>query len=412
MQNLLSKINFEKSYFYSLIVFALVLPLSRASNSFFVLFLILLFVLKGDYKIYWQTLKSSPLVQGLVAFVSFATLSLLWSKDIVNGMDFLRLYWQWIAIFVIAFNVKKDQIRPIISAFIIGMFISELLSYGMFFDLWQFHGHGSESPTPFMHHIDYSVFLAFTALILLNRILSPRYTKKEKFVMFLFFITIAGNLFINKGRTGQVALLFSIIITVFFHFRFTYKSLLFSTLLIGVIFSTAYVTSSQFKHRVESAQKDIIKLQDSNYASSLGLRVAQYFVAYDILQKHYLIGVGVGDWKSASKEALAIDNHGFSKKVVTYLPKHHFHNQYLNVTVQMGLIGFFLLLYLLYRFVTLKIEDEELKELSILFIAVFSISCLAEPLWMKQFTNILFILFTGLFIGASLHSTDKKVTQD
>ncbi len=409
MQSIIEKINFEKTYFYSFVVFAFLLPLSRASNSFFPLFLILLFLLKGEYKSYINSFKDNALSQAIILFIAFATLSLSWSNNIINGLDFMRFYWQWFAIFAIAFNVKKEQISTIISAFILGIFISEMLSYGMFFDLWKFHGLGSESPSPFMHHIDYSVYLAFSSLILLNRILSNRYSKKEKLFMAIFFVSIATNLFINKGRTGQVGLFVSIILVVMLHYRLSFKTFIISLALVGVVFSSAYTFSSQFQKRVSVAQKDFDKMSNNNYLSSIGRRVAQYYVTDDIFKENPIIGVGVGDWRDASAKALEKDSHGFSKRVVELLPMTHFHSQYLNILVQSGLIGLALFFYLFYRYVTLKIEDDELKELSLVLVSVYMIGFLVEPLWMKQFTNVLFILFSGLFLGASLHSSEKKV---
>jgi len=77
------------------------------------------------------------------------------------------------------------------------------------------------------------------------------------------------------------------------------------------------------------------------------------------------------------------------------------HNQYLLLLLQMGIIGLSLLLYLIYQILKLNIKETELKELSILFVTVFFISCFAEPLFFKQFTIALFILFVGIFIASA-----------
>jgi O-antigen ligase len=413
MKKLMHRINFEKTYSYILPAFAFMLPLSRATNSLFVGMLILLLILQGNYRSHIDRLKHSSFALSILLFIALTLLSLLWTDNLKEGLNTKLLYIQWFAIFAIALNVKKDQIYKIISAFILGMVVSEILSYGMFFELWTIKGHGKAYPSPFMMHIDYSIFLAFTAVILLNRLLSKRYTPKEKWIILFFFLTISGNLFINEGRTGQLAFVAGIFATVFIHYRVTFKSILGALLLIAIIFSSAYHISDKFQARVQAAQNDIHKITEGQLNSSLGIRYAMYSVARDIFEEHPLIGVGVGDYKDAAKEALYKNDHGFAKEVVDFIPKYHFHSQYLNTLVQGGIIGLFLLLMVFYHFATLSISDPELKELSILIVILFMVGFLPEPLLMKQFTNTLFILFAGLFLGASLQnrgSEQKKQT--
>ncbi|MDA3946048.1 MAG: O-antigen ligase family protein [Helicobacteraceae bacterium] len=399
-----SKINFEKTNYYILLAFAFMMPLSRATNSLFDALLILLLLVQGDYKKHFNALKESAFAKAILLFIAFTTLSLLWTDNLEFGLNFKRLYWQWFAIFAIALNVKREQVFPIVTAFIFGMVISEILSYGMFFEFWTIRGNGKEYPSPFMMHIDYSVFLAFTAIILLNRLISNRYTKNEKLLIFFFFVTLSGNLFMNDGRTGQLALLVGIFATVFIHYKITYKSIIGSTLIIVLIFGLAYSVSDKFQTRVHAAQNDIKKIMDGQLQSSWGARVAMYFIAADIVKEHPIIGVGVGDYKDEAKAAMQKDPHGLPEVESEGFPISHFHNQYVNVLVQGGIIGLVLMLMMFYQFAKLSIADPELKELSLLIIVVMLTSFVAEPLWLKQFTNMLFILFSGLFLGASLHA--------
>ena len=372
-------------------------------------------LLQGNYREHYQRLKHSKLALSIFLLAGFTTLSMLWSTESGNTYYYVTFYWQWIAIFAIALNVKIGQIPHIITAFIFGMLVSEFLAYGMFFELWEIRGHGKEYLSPFMYHIAYSVFLAFSATILLNRLLSSHYNKNTKIFMSFFLITVLGNLFLNEGRTGQVAFFISIIVTTFIHFRFTIKTLFLSLALLTVVFGSAYTLSNMFQKRVYMAAKDIRQISEGKYTSSLGARVAFYYVAADIVPQDPIIGVGVGDFQKSAKEALQKDDHGFSKKLVEFIPKYHFHNQYLNVLVQNGFIGLFLLLFMLYNMFTAKIDNKEIKELSILFTTIYAVSFWAEPLLIVRYSSILFILFAGLFLGASLHSketSDKVFKRD
>lgn len=398
-----SKINFEKTNYYVILLFAFMMPLSRATNSLFDALLIVLLLLQGNYRQHFETLRHSALAKVILLFIAYTVLSLLWTEHLHEGLNAKKLYIQWFAIFAIALNVKKEQVFPIVSAFLLGMLVSEVISYGMFFEFWTIKGKGADYPSPFMFHIDYSVFLAFTALVLLNRILSQRYDLKEKLFLLLFFLTVTGNLFINDGRTGQLAFFVGIFAAVFIHFKINLKSIGIAVVLITILFAGAFEFSGKFQKRVHAAQSDIQKITQGNLDSSWGYRVAMYQVAADIFKENPLIGVGVGDYQSAAKTALDKDDHGFSENFKAFLPQRHFHNQYLNVLVQGGLVGLVLMLMIFYYLIRLTIEEPELKELSLLFAVLMLTAFVAEPLWLKQFTNMLFILFIGLFLGASLH---------
>ncbi len=399
-----SKINFEKTNYIIILLYAFMMPLSRATNSLFDALLIILLLLQGNYQKHFNTLKRSPLAKVLLLFIVYTIISLLWTDQLHEGLNVKKLYIQWFAIFAIALSIKKEQVFSVVSAFLLGMLVSELLSYGMFFEFWTIKGKGADYPTPFMMHIDYSVFLAFSAVILLNRMLSKRYDFKEKIFLTLFFLTVTGNLFINDGRTGQLAFLVGIFATVFIHFKVNLKSIGIALLLTTILFSGAYTFSSKFQKRIAFAKQDIQRALSGDLSGSWGGRVAMYIIAADIVKSNPIIGVGVGDYNSAATEALAKNNHNLPERVITQVQHVHFHSQYVNTLVQGGFIALGLMLMIFIAVIRLPIVDPELKELSILFAVVFLTAFVAEPLWLKQFTNMLFILYTGLFLGASLHA--------
>jgi len=390
----------------ALLLFAFALPLSRALDTFFVILFILYFLyrlFRRDTTI--RTLFKEPLAWLIVAFVGYLTLSLAWSPDITNGLKYLRqYYWEWPALFGVTLYVidHPDKARQAVTAFVGGMLISELLSYGMFFGLWQIRGHGPEYPSPFMMHIDYSVYLAVTAMILLNRLFSDRYSTKEKWLMLFFFLTITGNLFINKGRTGQVAFLTAMFVAFFLHYRLTLKNLLKISFLAAMLFGTAYALVPPFQERVHQAVEDLRKLDRSDFHSSLGLRAAQYIVAKELVADHPLLGSGVGGRNAEVAAQLKKESYGFSPFVQEFLATHHAHSQYLQTLIEGGAVAFLIMLAMLWRLGRLKLDDSELHELKTLFLTVFVVGFLTEPLWQKQFSNTLFILMTGLFVGHRL----------
>jgi len=404
--------DFKKIYFYATLVFAFILPLSHAGISFFSILLPLIWIIEGGFKEKFKIIFSSKVFISLLLFLSYSILSILWSSDTKTALNILRLYGYFLSMFVIATSLEKKYITKVISAFLAGMFISEMISYGVFFELWHFKNATVYNPTPFMMHIDYSVFLAFSSILLLDRVLSENFSIKEKLLYFFFFLTVTGNLFLSIGRTGQVAYIVAIFVLMILKYKVTLKSFVYAFLTFSVVFFSAYNLSHTFQTRVHMAKHDIKLLSKGDLNSSWGIRVAYWIVSYEVLKKHPF-GVGLGDYKSGIKKELNSNKYDFlNKDTKDFMKNSHPHNQYLLVLLQTGVIGIVLFLCFIYQTFKIKISDKSLKNLSILFFTVFYISCFAEPLFIKQFTLNLYVLFVGLFLAASFKGSYQQIQKN
>lgn len=401
------KIFHDRIFYYSALLFAFTIPLSHAAISFFVFWFIALFLLIHDYKNACLQIKESRGFWAMGVFIVFMFSSVLWSSQTHEALNQIRLYSYWIIIPILAISLKKEWLPHIITAFISGMFISEIIAYGIYFEWWTFKDRTPSYPSPFMFHIHYSIFLATTAIILLSRIFSDRYTWRTKFPMLMFFLTSTGNLMISTGRTGQLAFLVALAVAVILHYRLTIKSFLIFVTLSSILFIGAYTTLPLFQKRFDLAISDVQRFQEGNFDTSWGLRAAFWIVTYDILREHPLIGVGIGDYKLGATEALVNNNHGFSQETIKWCQTYDFHNQYLMILGQGGLIGFTLMIWMFIEFFKLKIKTQELKEFSILGFTVFIVSFISESLWTLQFPIILFVFITSISLAASTNQGDK-----
>ena len=398
----LQKINYNKIFYHSILIFAFILPLSRAGISFFIILLPLLWIIEGNFIKKYQQIRSNKLLVIILIYLLFNIFSILWSNNIEQSLNVLRLNSYWLSLFVIATSIKKEQVPKIISFFLAGMFISEVIAYGVFFELWQFKHATVENPSPFMFWIDYSVFMAFTSILLLNRILSTNYSYKQKFIFFIFFLSVTGNLFLAIGRTGQVAFIVAMFVMMIIHYKLNIKSILLSLIILSTIFTTAYQISDSFKMRANSGIKDIQNIQKMNLNGSWGIRVAYWITTFDIAKQNPILGVGIGDFKDETTHILKTYNyHYLNQETKKFMGKNDPHNQYLLILLQMGIVGLIIFLYLIYQILKLNIETKEIKELSILFVTIFFVSCFAESLFFNQFSISLFVLFTGLFIASA-----------
>lgn len=395
-------ITFDKVAYYSAILFSFILPLSKGVISFFIFWFFALLLYKRDYTAAIATLKNNIIFTYIAIFLLYMSITLFWSEDVKEALNQIRLYGYWILVLpAMVILVKKEWVWSMINAFLLGMFVSEILAYGMFFELWSINGRDSSYPTPFMTHIHYSVFLAFTAILLFSRVLSSKLSFYEKLPYLFFFIVSTTNLMFSIGRIGQLAFFVSLAFLIFLRFKVSIKTIFLSILSVIMVFFIAYNTLGLFKKRFDSGVNDIKHIVDKNYNSSFGIRVAFWLVSSEILKEKPLFGNGIGDYKLSTKEVLSKNEYGLSDETKEFMMEQHFHNQYLMIAVQGGFVGLALMLLLWYKFFTLEIEDKELKNISLLGFTIIAISFIAEPLWMLQFPLALFLFITSFSIIAS-----------
>lgn len=408
MQQLRSKLNFEKIFFILVVVFAFILPLSRALISLIIILLILFWLLEGKFKEKLKKIKENRVLMAIAFFILWSFITLLWTDYSEHLLRTIRLNFYLLGLFIIATSIKKENIASIITAFLSGMFISEIIAYGVFFELWTFKHATPVTPSPFMMHMDYSVFLAFSSMLLLNRLFSSIYSFKEKVFIAFFFLTVTGNLFLSTGRTGQVALIAAIFVLSFIHYRVTIKSFFISSALLITIIFSAYTISDSFVMRVNQTQKDVTNILNNNLNGPWGVRLAYWIITYDAFKEHPF-GNGLGNYSQAIQEQMKNNDYDFlNDGRKEFMAKIHPHNQYLLIILDTGFVGFLLFLNIIYQLLIYRIKDKETKELSILFTTIFFISCLAEPLLIKQFTLVLFVLFMGLFTITD--SKDREIS--
>jgi len=405
---MLKKLDLNKINGYLLLIFTSVFPLSRAVASIFMAYFVLYFLYTLITKNLPKDFFKNRVVIALLLYITY-----MFSTNLWNGIDnkiYGINYYQWFAIFGIAIYLYKNPqyVYKTITAFIFGMLVSEILSYGMYFDLWTINGKGSNYPTPFMMHLMYSVFLAVTSMLLLNRVLSKQYNLKEKILLSIFFFTVTGNLLISNGRTGQIGFAAAIIVVFLLHFKNPIKAFFISISLILIIFFAGYNILRNFEIRIDDTITNIKSIVNHNYKTSWGRRVGMWIVTNDLVKEKPIFGHGVGGVNRATSELFKQKGFGFSKETKVFISKNHLHNQYLQTIAEGGLVGLFLLFLIYFYILKLNINNKELKQLSTLFVTIYIISSFGDPLLIKQFTRILFILFVGIFIGASLIKGREK----
>ncbi len=406
------QLNFSKYINYIILIYAFLIPISRAGISILTVMMTLLWIMEGDFKRKFEELKDNKVVIFLIIFVLYTFISLFWttfeSLDHGVGQSFKIVRLIILPMIVIATTLKEEYIPKVITAFLFGMLVSEILSYGIFFEVWTWK-HGSPiDPTPFMHHLDYSTFLAFTSLLLLNQFFHTD-NWKLKFFYFVYFLFVASNLFINGGRTGQLAFLITLFTVGFLNIKHKVLAFILAIILVVAIFYSAYHVSPVFEQRFNDTLYEINHLKaDSSiqYEGSFGQRLGAWIIATNMMKDNPLHGTGGGSEMIEFKEYAINSTSKFPEVVINIA---HFHNEYIHTIVEYGIVGLILYLLIWYNLFKMPIKNQNISNLRVIFISVFLIASLVELIFHNQFPMSLFALFVGIFIMLNIKKDSIEI---
>jgi len=386
---------------YIIVLYAFSIPLSLDLIRILAPLIIILWFVQADVKSKIALIKKESFFLSIGILLCILLLSLLWT-DIDNikfGIKYITRYWYILPMFAIYTSIDKKFIPIALSAFLAGMFVGELVSYSVFFEFIHIEGTTHKDPSPFMHHTLYSVFLVFTAGILLNRMITS-HSIKQNIIYGIFFTTITANLFINAGRTGQFLFLFVLASVLIGHYKVTIRSLFVTLSLLLVIPYLAFTFSPNFKTRMVQTYNNVKTI---SYSTAIGSRIGLNIVAKDIFFENPMIGVGVGDYLSKKDEVIQqrYPDRKFVKALV------HYHNQYAEFAVIAGIFGVLSYIFIFLSLIRIKITDRRMNTIKFILVSTITIASLSDAMFHLNRPLSLFALFTGLILAHSRYERSE-----
>jgi len=386
---------------YLLIGYAFCLPFSKAGVNIFETLALLLWLIDTNWKIKWEQYKNNLLITVILLFILFSFLSIFifGSSDIPYALSYIGKYRHFLIILVIYSYFDLKFIKYLFTAFLSGMLISEIISYGIFFEWWHYKNISPTDPSPFMSHTDYSIYLAFTSIILLINAIFEKGTK-QKIPYILFFITVTANLFINGGRTGQVTFFTIIVLSIFLSIKNKIKAITMTLMLTVSIFTLAYYTSPNFQHRFSQAKDDISKMiYKKDFHGDFATRVSLWIIGADQISNNLFVGSGIGNEMRPLK--LYTKKHGFDYNNLKTLADHH--NTFITIGIQLGIAGLILIFLIFYSIFRLKFNNFKYQILNYTFLLAFVMWSFGGITFHTMNPMVFFALWAGIFNKIALH---------
>lgn len=318
-------------------------------------------------------------------------------------------------VIIIVTTIKIEHLKYIISAFLMGMFINEMISYGMYFDIFQSKFLGFDlvgnknNPVPFLSsHMEYTLFLSLAIVISIFSFFNIQ-NKYLKVVLAFFIITMTTNMFLTTGKTGQFTLLLSLCLLIIIYFRHSYKYIISSFVLLIMTFIIAFSFSDNTNQRIKEGYKEIEQvLKNNDHESSFGVRLSSYSLIPEIIKHdkfNVFYGIGYCELNDTIHE---IHMKEFGEESIFKIQEGHLHNSYITIFAGTGFVGLILFLLLWYFLFRTKINDRYLNFIRYTSLFVLFFGGFTENMFRQREVLMLASIFISIIILSS-YLKGKKI---
>ncbi len=337
---------------YIIVALLFTITINTAASYILCGLFFLVWILDGDYKKKLTVIFSDKLSLSFLALFAIHLLGLLWTESMDEGIKIASKQKLYLFAPIVISLFDKRFAKPAMLSFLFAMFVSEV--YSLYLYIFCDAGLSGSFPSPFMHHMHYSLILAFTFGYLINEIDFKKLSDKKNLLYLVFALLTIVVLFINKGRIGQVALLVVLFFLAVGKFRLSFiKSFVTVFLLTGVLFISAYNLSEQFKERVDIATYEFREVVGTGQRGSIACRFEMWNYAAELGKNSPVVGVGTGDSIQEMTKLLGKDQFWKMFNDCGLGLKYQFnpHNNFLLFFMEFGILGLLVLIFVLgYQF--------------------------------------------------------------
>ena len=358
----------------------------------------------GMYREKLAVMRGNPVVLAAIGLYALLLLGAVYGdRNPGDTANFLGKYVDLAFIPVFAFLLRdaptrRLALRAFAAALAVVLALSYLIKAGLLPTGRLLHGDPA-NPVVFKNHITHNVLMAYGAY-LFAIFAAYAVARTERIAWGALALLAAVNvLFMVHGRTGYVVL--AALIFLYFYGRMNWRGLVIAAPLLAALFAAAYAGSPGFKQRI-----DLALSQASNrehvpaVGDSIGLRLEFARNSLAIIGDNPVLGVGTGGFPKAYAERV---------RGTSSLPSHNSHNEYLNIAVQIGLVGLASMLYLLWMQWRLasRFADPIETHLARGLVLTVAIGSLFTTILLDHTEGLFFAWLTGL-LYAGLQSPGKQ----
>lgn len=398
----------EQLHYYSVLLLVLVLPYWGAWKLMkvlaFVIFFSSLFTAGGKIK----SFLSNRVIIALFSFILLTYISSLWTpSETIFTWEFKwgihRFQYYFLLIPGIYFSsLSKERIKNIFFMMALAPLGTAIIYYLNAFGLTDLNtdGFSGVNSSLFTHYLVNNFFLAYAALYFLHLSLSTLIKKEYKrFTLFFILLMIfVSSMLINPNMTSRLTLLVFLIVAMITPLFYLKRKHFVMIIVLSLLSITVFINTNTNMQRGIQTFKAAI--EEDKYMGSWGNRLGFIMVGLDIFKEHPIMGRGISDTRKRIK-SYAEEN----PKYFLHDGNRHFHNEHVNLLVQVGIVGYSLYLLFIFLFLKISISDPLINKLKYTYTIAFLLMQMGEHYFLFYNTTFFICLF---FVFIILYGEREK----
>lgn len=398
-------------YFYLFLVLAFFIPVHDKFVPPIILLIGLNWILEFNFREKYSRIKHSVQRKNILAFGSIYMLYVIgvfYSSQLKGqeGALFDLEIKMSLLIFPLLFSTidfssfKKSFFKQIVSFFVVGSLFSGMVLFG--FSVYDYFERGNDTTaffyTNFAHwnHPSYmAMYYAFSIGILVNRLIqTPQKKISKKLITYILIFIFQILIVLLSSKAGILATVLMYIVAFVYLIikknrgirnRFWIPGvLLISFFIVLLMFPRSYGRFVSVKNAVEQEGS-----LPTNTHESSAARILIWKSAFEVIKANPVFGVGTGDVKQELRKVYK------EKKIEGAYEDHlNAHNQYIQTTVALGIVGLLVLLLSLLLPAVFSFRGNSL--LYLLFIVLVSFHFLVESMLERQAGVVFYAFFNSL----------------
>lgn len=377
-----------------------VLPLSSSAKSICLSLSVVVILLIPSYRAEISDLLTKDWCRAAIILTCLALIACLWSPaSFSEKMLILEKYSKFLYLPILVAGFRSEKTRNLgLHAFLLAMLLTStiaVLRYRGFLPTFNIN-----PDHIFRNHIMVGYMLDFAAY--LAALFAYRQQGLQRFVYSLLFLLFSYHaLFINGGRMGYIAyfLLMSLLILEICSWRLAMAGFI----MICATFFMIYNQSQFMKDRLSLAVTEVKHYQQNDKDTPVGYRLQFYQFAYQLFNKHPLVGNGTGSFTYYFRTLNPVPS--WLNRLLEP------HNQYFFVATEFGLVGVLILLAFFFSLIKASWRLDKMRPIAFAMLACFLLGNLTDSLLLYSGSGYFFILFMALCLGERIKkSSDSTIS--
>ncbi len=357
----------------------------------FMIFCLILAWILDDRATTFKQLIKEPLVQAILLLCAVILLGLFWSEMLLEGRHKWTKYFLLLLYLPFLALLNKQRLPWVIAALLAGYCL--VLFTGVY--TWVAD---KQQGIP-----DFNMtYLTFSAMLGIGCILLCCYTCvcQNKFVRISFAVLALTLLYLQFHQSARgflLATLLTLLIIIIVHFRITLRTLAVAIITLSLASLLFAYTSPVIQERWDQAEIDFEKMQQGNYSTSIGYRIALWDVGLHGIVEKPLLGHGTAMPESYFDRTIMTYKNGVYKDLPDFQRTSHYHNDWIEIGMHTGALGILCLTYLLWAwFMTFK--QCQLTLLGTAMVSFIFFSGLTETFIIFGRIPVLLLVITAIII--------------